>query len=123
SVRTLLETHVLTGTPRSYRMTVPLSTIPMPSTVQAVLAARIDRLSPDAKALLESAAVIGKDVAVPILQSIAGLPEHELLTDLGHLRAAEFLYELRLFPDLEYTFKHALTQEVAYGSVLHERRR
>jgi tetratricopeptide (TPR) repeat protein len=103
-------------------MTTPLSAIPVPATVQAVLAARIDRLTPDDKALLQSAAVIGKDVAVPILQSIVGLPEHELLTRLAHLQAAEFLYESRLFPDLEYTFKHALTQEVAYAGLLQERR-
>jgi tetratricopeptide (TPR) repeat protein len=67
--------------------------------------------------------VIGKDVAVPVLRSIAGQEDHDMLTGLGHLQAAEFLYESRLFPELEYTFKHALTQEVVYGSVLQERRR
>ncbi len=123
TVRTLLETHALAGASRPYRLTTPLSAIPVPATVQAVLAARIDRLPPDHKALLQSAAVVGKDVAVPILQAIVGLPEPELLPRLAHLQAAEFLYESRLFPDLEYTFKHALTQEVAYGSVLQERRR
>ena len=123
SVRALLETHALAGASRPYRLTTPLSAIPVPATVQTVLAARIDRLSPDDKTLLQSAAVIGKDVAIAILQAIVGLPEPELLPRLAHLQAAEFLYESRLFPDLEYTFKHALTQEVAYGSVLQERRR
>jgi tetratricopeptide (TPR) repeat protein len=95
----------------------------MPPTVQAVLAARVDRLPIDDKGLLQAAAVIGKDVAVLVLRSIAGQEEHEMLTRLGHLQAAEFLYESRLFPDLEYTFKHALTQEVVYGSLLQERRK
>ena len=95
----------------------------VPATVQAVLAARIDRLSPDEKRLLQSAAVIGKDVPFVLLQAIAELSEEELRRELGQLQAGEFLYETSLFPDLEYTFKHALTHEVAYGSVLQERRR
>jgi class 3 adenylate cyclase/tetratricopeptide (TPR) repeat protein len=122
-VRTLLETRVLAGTSRPYRVTTPLSAIPMPATVHAVLAARIDRLPPDEKDLLQAAAVIGKVVAVPVLQAIAGPEEHTMLTGLGRLQAAEFLHESRLFPDREYTFKHALTQEVAYRSLLQERRR
>src|SRR4029450_13832419 len=73
--------------------------------------------------LLEAAAVIGKDVPMPLLLAIADAPEHEVRAQLTHLQAAEFLYETRLFPDLEYTFKHALTHEVAYGGLLHERQR
>ena len=95
----------------------------VPATVHAVLAARIDRLSADEKRLLQSAAVIGKDVPFVLLHAIAELSEEELRRELGQLQAAEFLYETRLFPDLEYTFKHALTHEVAYGNVLQERRR
>ena len=95
----------------------------MPATVQAVLAARIDRLPPEDKRLLQTAAVIGTEVPLPVLQAIAELPEAVLHRGLTHLQAAEFLYEARLFPEYEYTFKHALTQEVAYGSLLQERRR
>ena len=95
----------------------------MPATVQAVLAARIDRLPPEDKRLLQTAAVIGKDVPFALLQAIAELPEDELRRGLARLQAAEFLYETSLFPELEYTFKHALTHEVAYGSLLQERRR
>ena len=91
--------------------------------MQAVLAARIDRLPAEDKRLLQTAAVIGKDVPFALLQAIAELPEEALHRGLAHLQAAEFLYETRLFPDLEYTFKHALTHEVAYGSLLQERRR
>jgi tetratricopeptide (TPR) repeat protein len=99
-----------------------LASIQIPATVQVVLAARIDRLPPEEKRLLQAAAVIGKDVPFALLQAIAELPEEDLRRDLAHLQAAEFLYETRLFPELEYTFKHALTHEVAYGSLLQERR-
>jgi tetratricopeptide (TPR) repeat protein len=95
----------------------------VPSTVQAVLAARIDRLPPEEKRLLQTAAVIGTEVPLPLLQAIAELPEAVLHGGLAHLQAAEFLYETRLFPEREYTFKHALTHEVAYSSVLQGRRR
>ena len=123
SVRTLVETGMLAGEPGRYRLARPLGSIEVPATVQAVLAARIDRLPPQAKSLLQSASVVGKDVPFEHLRAIAELPEEALREGLAHLQAAEFLYETRLFPDLEYTFKHALTHEVAYTSVLHERRR
>ena len=83
----------------------------------------MDRLPTSERHLLQAASVIGKDIAVPLLQAIAALPEAALQRGLAHLQAAEFLYETRLVPEREYTFKHALTQEVAYGSLLPERRR
>jgi class 3 adenylate cyclase/tetratricopeptide (TPR) repeat protein len=123
SLRTLVETGVLAGEPRAYRLAQALPTIQVPATVQAVLAARIDRLPPEEKRLLQTAAVVGTEVPLPLLQAIAELPEATLHRDLAHLQAAEFLYETRLFPEQDYTFKHALTHEVAYGSLLLERRR
>jgi tetratricopeptide (TPR) repeat protein len=123
SVRTLVESHVLVGEPGAYSLARAPLTIQVPATVQAVLAARMDRLPAEDKILLQTAAVIGKDVPLPLLQAIAELPEEALRGALTHLQAAEFLYEASLFPELEYTFKHALTQEVAYGSLLQERRR
>jgi class 3 adenylate cyclase/tetratricopeptide (TPR) repeat protein len=123
SVRTLVETGVLVGEPGASRLADALPTVQVPSTVQAVLAARIDRLPPEAKRLLQTAAVIGSEVPVPLLQAIAELPEVALHGALAHLQAAELLYETRLFPEREYTFKHALTHEVAYGTLLQERRR
>ena len=95
----------------------------VPTTVQTVLAARIDRLPPTEKRLLHTAAVIGTEVPVPLLQAIAELPEAAVHAGLQHLQAAEFLYETHLFPAHAYTFKHALTHDVAYGSLLQERRR
>ena len=123
SVRTLVETGVLVGTPGAYRLAQALPTIQVPATVQAVLAARIDRLPPEEKRLLQTAAVIGTEVPFALLQAIAELPEADLHRGLAHLQAAEFLYEASLFPELVYTFKHALTHEVAYSGLLLERRR
>ena len=123
SARTLVETQVLVGERRAYRLAKPLSSLQVPTTAQGILAARIDRLPPEEKRLLQTAAVIGTDVPFPLLQAIAELPEEALRRGLSYLQAAEFLYETRLYPELEYTFKHALTHQVAYGSLLQERRR
>jgi class 3 adenylate cyclase/tetratricopeptide (TPR) repeat protein len=123
SVRTLAETGVLGGGPGATRLGKPLDSLQMPATVQAMLAARIDRLPPEEKRLLQTAAVIGTEVPWPLLQTVADLPEAVLHQGLAHLQAAEFLYETRLFPEPEYSFKHALTHEVAYGGLLQERRR
>jgi class 3 adenylate cyclase/tetratricopeptide (TPR) repeat protein len=123
SVRTLVETGALTGERGAYRLPRPLTEVRVPPTVQAILAARIDRLAPSEKALLQTAAVIGKDVPDVLLRSVTDLAEEELRRGLAALQAAEFIYEARLFPELEHTFKHALTHEVAYGSLLGERRK
>ena len=123
SVRALVETGVLVGERGAYRLEHALQSLQVPATVQAVLAARIDRLPPEEKRLLQTAAVVGMEVSLPLLQAIAETPEELLQRSLAQLQTAEFLYETRLFPEHEYTFKHALTHEVAYGSLLLERRR
>jgi class 3 adenylate cyclase/tetratricopeptide (TPR) repeat protein len=122
SVRMLVETQVLVGESGAYRLAQEIPTIQVPATVQAVLAARIDRLPQDEKRLLQTASVIGTEVPFPLLRAIADVPEEALYRGLTHLQAAEFLYETTLFPERVYTFKHALTHEVAYGSLLQERR-
>ena len=99
SVRTLVETQVLVGEPGAYRLARALPSIQVPATVQAVLAARIDRLPPEEKQLLQTAAVIGTEVPLALLQAIAEVPEEPLRLGLTHLQAAEFLYETRLFPE------------------------
>ena len=123
TVRTLIETGALIGARGAYRLGGSSAVIQVPATVQAVLAARIDRLPLEEKRLLQTSAVIGKDVPRGVLQVVAEMREEDLRRDLAHLQAAEFLYETSLFPEPVYTFKHALTQEVAYGSLLHDRRR
>jgi class 3 adenylate cyclase/tetratricopeptide (TPR) repeat protein len=122
SVRTLLELGVLAGPRGDYQLLRSVETLQIPPTAQAILASRIDRLAPEDKRLLQAAAVIGKDVPLAVLEAIAEVAVDTLAEGLDRLRAAEFLYETRLFPDVEYTFRHALTHEVAYGSLLAERR-
>ena len=123
SVRTLVETRALVGERGAYLLTRDVTTIEVAPTVQAVLAARIDRLPPEDKRLLQAAAVIGKDVPFLLLRAIAEIPEEGLHHGLARLQAAEFVYETSLFPDPELTFKHALTHDVTYGSLLQDRRR
>ncbi len=122
-VRALVDGGALVGERGAYRLARAFETIQVPATVQAILAARIDRLPPEDKALLQTASVIGKDLSFALLQAVADLSEDALRRGLDRLQAAEFLYETALFPELEYTFRHALTQEVAYAGLLQERRR
>jgi class 3 adenylate cyclase/tetratricopeptide (TPR) repeat protein len=123
SIRTLVETGLLVGGRGAYQLAQPLDTFPVPASVQALLAARIDRLPPKDKRLLQTAAVIGTEVPWPLLLAMADMPEAALDRSLAQLHGAEFLYETSLFPERAYSFKHALTHEVAYGSLLHEHRR
>src|SRR5262249_23136809 len=123
SVRALVETHELAGERGAYQLAGQIQHLELPATAQAILAARIDRLAPDDKRLLQAAAVLGKDAPIALLQAIAEEPEDSIRHSLTRLQAAEFLYEVRLFPELEYTFKHALTHEVTYGGLLNDRRR
>jgi class 3 adenylate cyclase/tetratricopeptide (TPR) repeat protein len=122
TVRTLVETKALEGLPGRYLLTQPLQSLQVPSSVQTILAARIDRLSSEDKCLLQTASVVGKHVPFALLHGIAELSDDMLRGALDRLQAAEFLYESGLFPDPEYTFKHALTHEVTYGSLLADRR-
>jgi len=123
TVRTLVETNALAGERGRYRLMQPIPAIQVPATVQVMLAARIDRLVPEDKRLLQVASAVGKGVPIALLQAIAELSGEELRRGLDRLRAAEFVYETGILPDLTYTFKHALTHEVAYGGLLKERRR
>src|SRR5499426_1286686 len=123
SIRTLVETGALAGERGAHRPTRPIQAIEVPATVQVILAARIDRLPAADKQLLQTASVIGKDVPSVLLHAVADAAEEAVQQGLAHLQAAEFLYETRLFPDAEYTFKHALTHEVTYGTLLQDRRK
>ena len=123
SIRTLVETGALTRERGAYRLTRPIQAIEVPATVQVILAARIDRLPAEDKQLLQTASVIGKDVPFVLLHAVAEAAEEAVQRGLTHLQTAEFLYEARLFPDPEYTFKHALTHDVTYGTLLQDRRK
>src|SRR5215467_1345003 len=122
SVRSLVETGVLVGEKGAYRPGLRIDEIRIPNTIQNVLADRIDRLPLEEKRLLQTAAVIGVIVPFSLLQAVAGIEDEDLRRHLAHLQTAEFLYETNLFPELEYSFKHAITSEVAYGELIRARR-
>jgi predicted ATPase/class 3 adenylate cyclase len=120
-VRELVEAGYLEGDRGAYRLTKPVGDTGVPATVQAILAARIDRLE-NAKALLQAAAVIGKEVPESALRMVAGVEEDKLEEGLKELIGAGFLYEAEIYPQRVLAFSHPLTQEVAYGSQLGEQR-
>src|SRR5262249_21977101 len=122
-VQTLAEEGVLSGARGQYRVEHLPTALHISPTVQGVLAARIDRLSPDEKAFLQHLAVIGREFPLSLVRQVISRPEEELYRLLSALQNKEFLYEQPAFPEVDYHFKHALTQEVAYNSVLHERRK
>jgi len=123
TVQVLLDEAALVRDGAAVRITRSLSELKIPPTVQAILAARIDRLPTDEKDLLQTLAVIGKEFQLALVREVIKQPHDEINRMLNELQLAEFIYEQPAAGDLEYTFKHALTQQVAYNSVLGERRR
>ena len=121
-VQTLAEEGVLIGARGGYRLETTPTELHISPTVQGVLAARIDRLSAEEKELLQQLSVIGRQFPLSLIKQVISQPEEEMYRLLSSLQAKEYLYEQPAFPEVEYLFKHALTQEVAYGTVLHERR-
>src|ERR1700722_4197124 len=105
------------------KLTQPLNQLKIPPTVQAILASRIDRLAPDHKDLLQTLAVIGMEFQLSLVRKLIGESAQELETMLSELQLGEFIYEQLAAGDIAYTFKHALTHDVAYNSVLNERRK
>jgi class 3 adenylate cyclase/tetratricopeptide (TPR) repeat protein len=121
-VRSLADSGILVGEKGNYRPALLIESLTIPSTVQNVVSDRIDRLRSEQKHLLQTAAVIGVTVPFDLLQAVTKLEDNVLLESLAYLKAAEFIYESNLFPNLEYTFKHALTNEITYGALLRDRR-
>jgi class 3 adenylate cyclase/tetratricopeptide (TPR) repeat protein len=121
-VRELAESGYLEGERGAYRLARPIEDAGVPVTVQAVLAARIDRLSHDAKQLLQVASVLGKEVSAEALGMAAGLGTDAIEPSLRELIAGGFLYEAEIYPQRLLAFRHPLTREVAYGTQLAEQR-
>jgi DNA-binding NtrC family response regulator/tetratricopeptide (TPR) repeat protein len=122
-VRTLHETGALVGERGAYRLVANLTTVEIAPTVQAIIASRIARLTAENRRLLQTASVIGQEVPVPLLEAVSDLKGKPLAKRLQDLQKAEFLNQARPGNDLGYAFKHPLTHEVAYGSLLDEERR
>ncbi len=122
-VRALAESGKLRGSPGRYVAPQPISILDMPSNVQSLIASRIHRLPETQRSLLQVASVIGKDVPAPLLRALSHLSDSAFDDALAQLQELEFLFEVQSFPQREYTFKHVLTQAVAYDSLLAEDRR
>jgi class 3 adenylate cyclase/tetratricopeptide (TPR) repeat protein len=122
-VQSLVEAGTLEGSKGAYLLIEPVAELTVPATVQTVLASRIDRLQERDKQVLQTAAVIGKKFSEAVLREVVELPEHDLAGTLRSLISNEFIYEEALYPEVEYTFKHPVTQEVALSSQLADRRR
>jgi class 3 adenylate cyclase/tetratricopeptide (TPR) repeat protein len=120
--RSLVENGSIQRADKQYVLIRKASDIQIPDTLQGIIAARIDRVEENLKRIMQVASVIGREFAFRILQTIMGMRE-ELKSHLLNLQGLEFISEKRLFPELEYIFKHALTQEVAYNSLLQKRRK
>src|SRR5580704_12469436 len=123
TVQVLFDENALVRDGAAVRLTKALSELKIPPTVQAILAARIDRLPQDAKDLLQTLSVIGREFPLSLIRAVVSIPDDETRRLLDVLQLGEFIYEQPAIGDSEYTFKHALTQEVSHNSVLMERRR
>jgi class 3 adenylate cyclase/tetratricopeptide (TPR) repeat protein len=122
-VNALVERGDFEGEKGAYRLKGGIDTIPLPATVQAVIAARIDRLEEDAKQVLEVASVIGREISISVLESVCGLDQSGLSLAVQQLRRSELLYDVPPFEQRLVAFRHPLIQEVAYRSLLQDRRR
>ena len=123
TVQMLFDEGALARDGVAVRITKPLSDLKIPPTVQAILAARIDRLPANEKDLLQTLAVLGKEFQVSLVRAVTARSDDALNLMLGNLQLAEFIYEQPAIGDIEYSFKHALTQQVAYDSLLIQRRK
>ena len=122
TIRSLVEHGVLRGRMGAYALTQELQDIKIPESVQAVLASRIDLLPPAQRGLLQTASAIGPDIQVTLLEDVTDTPRPDLRTLLADLQAADFLYQVPNTTTFQFRFKHTLTHEVAYGSLLSKTR-
>jgi len=122
-MRSLRYQGIIENRDNKYCLAKDIRDVTVPSTIQDVIMARMDSLLEGAKALLQTGSVAGREFSHDLIQKVTGLSEEELLSHLSVLKDSELLYERGIYPQSNYVFKHALTQDVAYNSLLHKRRR
>jgi len=122
-LKSLRELKIIEKIDDTYHIVADTKDVKIPSTIQDVIMARVDSLPEGAKELLQTGSVIEREFNYGLIKRVAGLPEKELLSRLSALRDSELLYERGIYPKSTYIFKHALTQEVAYNSLLLKRRK
>jgi len=122
-IKSLKDLKVIERKENEYRLTIDLKQLTIPSTIQDVIMARVDSLPEGAKELLQTGSVIEREFSYPLINHVTGLPEKELLSYLSILKDSELLYERGIYPQSTYVFKHALTREVVYDSILAKRKK
>ena len=122
-IKSLKDLKIIEKKESAYRLIKDIHQITIPSTIQDVIMARVDSLSEGAKEVLQTGSVIEREFSYPLIKRIMGLPEKELLSNLSVLKDSELLYERGIYPESNYIFKHALTREVVYDSILAKRKK
>jgi len=122
-IKSIRERKIIDETNGTYKLSKDLKTISTPSTIQDVIMARVDQLPEGAREVLRTGSVIEREFSHELIRKVTGLPEQELLSHLSTLRDSELFYERGIYPDSTYIFKHALTREVAYDSILMKKRK
>ncbi|TET66303.1 MAG: hypothetical protein E3J56_14640, partial [Candidatus Aminicenantes bacterium] len=122
-IKSLEDLKIIERTNNKYHLTKDIQDVTIPSTIQDVIMARVDSLPDSAKRTLQIGSVIEREFSYDLISRVADLSEHELLADLSALKDSELLYERGIFPQTTYIFKHALTGEVVYKSILSTRRK
>jgi len=122
-IKSLKDLKIIEREDKRYRITKDIKAVTIPTTIQDVIMARVDSLPEGMKSLLQTVSVVGRESSYDLVKRITGLTEQELLSHLSGLKDSELLYERGIYPQSTYLFKHALTQEVAYDSLLLKRRK
>ncbi len=122
-IKSLKDLKIIERKDNTYQLIKDIHQVAIPSTIQDVIMARVDSLPEGAKEVLQSGSVIEREFSYPLINRIMGLPEKELLSYLSILKDSELLYERGIYPQSNYIFKHALTREVVYDSILGKRKR
>jgi class 3 adenylate cyclase/ribosomal protein L40E len=122
-IKSLKDLKIIERENNRYRITRDIKEVTIPSTVQDVIMARVDSLPQEMKGLLQTVSVVGRESSYDLIKRVTGLTEQELLSQLSVLKNSELLYERGIYPQSTYVFKHALTQDVAYDSLLLKRRK
>jgi tetratricopeptide (TPR) repeat protein len=121
-MKSLRDLKIIERKDNAYRLAKDIQQLTIPSTIQDVIMARVDSLPEGAKEVLQIGSVIEREFSYPLIKRIMGIPEQELLSHLSTLKDSELLYERGIYPDSTYVFKHALTREVVYDSILAKRK-
>ena len=122
-IKSLKDLKIIEKKESTYRLSKDIHQLAIPSTIQDVIMARVDSLPERAKEVLQAGSVIEREFSYPLINRITDLPEKELLSHLSVLKDSELLYERGIYPQSNYIFKHALTREVVYDSILTKRKK